>query len=80
MVCRQLGFATTGAVAVGQAGFGQGTGPILLDDVRCIGIEPRLTSCQSSGIGNHNCAHSEDAGVRCRQAVTCKCTNTSSNK
>ena len=54
-----------GAVAVSRAGFGQGSGPILLDNVQCTGRETTLLSCQNNGIGVHNCAHSEDAGVRC---------------
>ena len=61
---------TIGAVAVPRAGFGQGTGAILLDNVQCVGTEASLISCQSNGIGNHNCAHSEDAGVRCLPATT----------
>ena len=58
-----------GAVALSRAPFGQGTGPILLDNVQCLGTETALISCQNSGIGDHNCAHSEDAGVRCRLPV-----------
>ena len=65
VVCRQLGFPATGAVALSQAVFGQGTGPILLDNVACSGTESRLADCSHNGIGTHNCAHSEDAGVRC---------------
>ena len=42
-----------------------GTGPILLDDLSCRGIEPRLVDCPHPPLGTHNCAHSEDAGVRC---------------
>ena len=64
VVCRQLGFSPQ-AEAFSQAFFGQGTGPILLDDVACIGTESRLANCPHAGIGSHNCAHSEDAGVRC---------------
>lgn len=56
-----------GAVAVTNAGFGQGAAisPILLDNIGCIGSESRLISCSNLGIGNHNCRHIEDAGVRC---------------
>ena len=79
VVCRQLGYSTTGicliqhviapifhyigAQAVGQAYFGQGSGPIQLDNVNCIGNESALISC--SFVSNHNCFHSEDAGVIC---------------
>ena len=73
VVCTQLGFSTTGAVARGNAFFGQGTDPILLDDVACTGSESLLTACPNNGIGIHNCAHSEDAGVTCQRkfSVTC---------
>ena len=64
VVCRQLGY--TGATsAPGQASFGQGTGPIHYDDVACTGSETHLVNCSHNGIGIHNCAHSEDAGVVC---------------
>ena len=45
--------------------FGGGTGPIVLDEVQCEGVEDRLSECPHHGIGNHNCDHFEDAGVRC---------------
>jgi coenzyme F420-reducing hydrogenase gamma subunit len=36
-----------------------------LDDVACTGRETSLTTCSHRGLGIHNCAHSEDAGVEC---------------
>ena len=44
--------------------FGQGSGPIHLDDVRCTGTERRLIDCTYTRIDN--CFHFEDAGVRCQ--------------
>ena len=54
----------SGAEAIQQAFFGQGTGRIIFDDVGCTGSESTLASCPLSR--THNCAHSEDAGVRCQ--------------
>lgn len=53
------------AIGVTRAGFGQGTGTIWLDNVECVGTEGVLTQCPANSFGQHNCGHSEDAGVRC---------------
>ena len=64
VVCRQLGFPD--AVSAPRfARYGQGTGPIWLDDVSCLGTEPDLFACGHIGIGNHNCRHSEDSSAEC---------------
>ena len=53
--------------------FGMGSGPIHLDDVKCEGEETNLLSCpQLAQNIQHNCKHSEDAGVKC-QGVRMKC-------
>jgi deleted-in-malignant-brain-tumors protein 1 len=65
VVCRQLGFSPFNAIATVRASYGMGTGPIYLDDVSCGGSETRLDACGANPIGQHNCQHSEDAGVRC---------------
>ena len=58
---------TIDAQARSFATFGQGTGPILLDNLACTGNEARLFDCTHNGVGIHNCIHSEDAGVVCRR-------------
>ncbi len=51
-------------------GFTNGAGQIWLDNVQCRGTETRLIDCPASPLGTHNCAHIEDAGVRC-SSTTC---------
>ena len=65
VVCRQLGFSAVGAIAYSYAHFGQGAGPIVLDNVNCNGLEENLVDCPSNGLFQHNCGHYEDAGVQC---------------
>ena len=53
-----------------SAYFGQGTGPIWLDDLGCSGSELTLLQCSHIGIGSHNCGHHEDVGVKCSGSKT----------
>uniref|UniRef100_A0A1X7U1B7 Deleted in malignant brain tumors 1 protein n=1 Tax=Amphimedon queenslandica TaxID=400682 RepID=A0A1X7U1B7_AMPQE len=71
VACKQLGLPFTGAVAYGSAFYGQGTGPIVLDNVGCAGTEGSLFNC--TYLANHNCVHFEDAGVMC-QSASCNST------
>ncbi|NWH63232.1 DMBT1 protein, partial [Geococcyx californianus] len=64
VICRQLGCGTAVA-ALGHAHFGQGLGPIWLDEVECTGIETTFSQCNLGSKGLHNCNHEEDAGVVC---------------
>ena len=67
VVCKQLGFSTSGS-AVSLAGFGEGSGTILLDSVSCSGNDSNIFDCPHVGFKNHNCSHRNDAGVICRDA------------
>ena len=67
VVCRQLGFGLSGT-AIGSAGFGQGSGSILLDNILCTGNESMLFQCGHLGFNvTRSCSHTEDAAVRCNE-------------
>ncbi|XP_073745421.1 soluble scavenger receptor cysteine-rich domain-containing protein SSC5D isoform X3 [Callorhinus ursinus] len=64
VACRELGCG--GALAApGGAFFGEGAGPIFLDDLRCRGNETALRFCPARPWGQHDCHHREDAGAVC---------------
>ena len=47
------------------------SGNILLDEVNCTGEESQLLECGHNGIGDHDCSHYQDAGVRCTGSQEC---------
>ena len=65
VVCRQLGFSQLASQAQGSAYYGQGSGPIWIDDVACSGSESHIYNCRHRGWGNNDGTHSRDAGVQC---------------
>ncbi|XP_034543161.1 deleted in malignant brain tumors 1 protein-like [Notolabrus celidotus] len=77
VVCRQLGCGRV-LSAPPVAAFGQGSGPIWMDDVSCTGNETELSECRHNGFGSHNCGHSEDAGVVCEAVAPVRLVNSDS--
>ena len=51
--------------------FGEGSTfqPIHLDELQCLGSEDTLLNCTHSGIGDHDCTHSEDVGIICQRSL-----------
>ena len=78
MRCVTLCFLDTGGGTAGgnQAFFGQGTGDIWLDQVRCQGYERELFSCPSNALATEDCTHQEDAGVFCTASKSITMLNT----
>ena len=72
VACQMMGF--TGGEYLPR-GFGDGTGPIFLDDVECDGTERDLLECDRNEWGEHNCAHYEDVGIRCGKLFSNECVN-----
>nr|XP_040137802.1 antigen WC1.1-like [Ictidomys tridecemlineatus] len=66
VVCRQLGCGVALEATI-SAHFGEGSGPIWLDELNCTGEEAHVWKCPSQAWGQHNCSHKEDAGVICSE-------------
>ncbi|KAG9264057.1 deleted in malignant brain tumors 1 protein-like [Astyanax mexicanus] len=68
VACSQMGCGKATSIH-DKAHFGQGSGPIFLDNVGCSGTETTLTSCSHRGLGINDCSHGEDAGVVCSDVL-----------
>uniref|UniRef100_A0A663EWZ6 SRCR domain-containing protein n=1 Tax=Aquila chrysaetos chrysaetos TaxID=223781 RepID=A0A663EWZ6_AQUCH len=64
VACRQLGCGPA-VSALHEAAFGEGTGPIWLEQVECRGTEPSLQDCWAQPGDSGACRHKEDAAVNC---------------
>ena len=69
MICHQLGYPYAVAAPL-SAHYGEGSGPIWLDNIHCLGNESDIFTCAYSGVGNHDCTHNEDASVECLSMFT----------
>ncbi|OCT72903.1 CD5 antigen-like [Xenopus laevis] len=58
--------------------FGEGSGPIWLDEVKCTGNEFSLSECKFNEPGVHDCEHREDVSVLCREHFKIQLVNGSS--
>ena len=63
--------SSIGGKAYSNGHFGNGSGPIFLDDVQCTSSASKLLECPSRPILSHNCLHSDDAGVGC-EGIFCR--------
>lgn len=70
IVCNQLDsqfeFAHSTAIPTRNTQFGEGHGPIFVDNIACSPTDVYFSECSVVGIrGYHECDHSQDAGVIC---------------
>ncbi|CAC5390291.1 DMBT1 [Mytilus coruscus] len=64
VLCRMAGYSRALQAFVGGY-FGEGTGPVFLENLGCSGNEKHLDSCAASGLFSTSCRHSHDVGVAC---------------
>ncbi|NWW51782.1 C163A protein, partial [Pedionomus torquatus] len=64
VACRQLGCGPA-VSALAEAAFGEGTGPIWLEQVECRGTEASLQDCWARPGDSGACRHKEDAAINC---------------
>ena len=72
VVCSELGLGKA-VNATHSAYYGQGSGPIWLAYLGCVGNEQTIGDCTHLGWGNHYCYHGRDAGVKCAGGMCLFC-------
>ena len=65
IVCRQLGFPEA-ITAVGYSAFGEGSGPVLMSGVRCLGTEKTLQRCSYQDWVDSDLSPGYEVGVICK--------------
>lgn len=68
VVCKNMGCGTP-LEAKSGAFFGQGTGTVWMEDLKCTGQELTVKQCPSKALGTSTCSHTQDAGVICRGTI-----------
>jgi len=63
---KHLSMHLTEPITLGSDAFGPGNGTIFLDNLGCRSTDESLAHCSSKGLGTHNCDHTEDAGLVCK--------------
>jgi hypothetical protein len=74
VVCRQLNFTGASAVMRYSYNYGEGSGPVLLDNIKRTGNESYIWECSHSGWNVYHpyCAsHRYDVGVDCYWCQAC---------
>ena len=77
VVCRSLGYQSTGAIPHVGGTFGAGEGPIWANSVTCVGSENYPVDCEIDSrydlYGEAICNHTADVGVTCLGIVSVLC-------
>nr|XP_043065608.1 uncharacterized protein LOC108120408 isoform X2 [Drosophila bipectinata] len=63
VACNSMGYY--GPAKIEKNIFGNGNGPIWLDQVMCYGNETSIDKCNHWNWGEHNCNHTEDVALHC---------------
>ena len=71
VVCSELGLGKS-TTAIHDAFYGEGIGPIWLNNLNCAGNEWTIGNCSHSGWGSYHyyCGHENDASARCSSGMS----------